>query len=612
MAYFVQDMPNAFNFSASPFDSLTQHEQRLVRDHVDVVYFRADEVVLDVGAVPAHLFVVIKGYVNQLDADELTATYGPDDCFDGRGLVAGKASSRFVAAEEVVAYALARQTVQELIAANATFGALLFSDLGAKLSAAGQRQSGNELQALNMARVDQAFVRPAHVVDAGTDVVSVVRLFQQERTTNVLVQDGRQQPPRLGIFTTNALQRAILSGRPLDQIPVGELSNYSLITVRPGDQVGDALAIMLRHHIHRVVVADGERIHGVLEALDVFSFLSNHSMLITLRINDAENIDELAEAAAQLTGMIGRQFRSGTRVGLIARMVQDLNARLFDRAWQLIAPAELVANSCLFVMGSEGRGEQLLKTDQDNGLVLRDGYAPPADLPGICERFSDALARFGYPPCPGGIMVSNPAWRMSAADFAQTARRWLAMPEADSLMNLAIFMDAHAVSGDARLLDAVKASLMQMATDSDALLARFASAIDAFGGSVGWWNRLLGDAGERLNLKKEGIFPLVHGVRSLALAGRLDATGTVERIEALVQRGDLSADMGRELTESLHFFMSLKLKAGLAELDRQQPVSGAVDAKALSSFERDLLKDTLGVVKRFKAQLHHRFKMNAL
>ena len=605
-------MPNAFNFSASPFDSLTQHEQRLVRDHVDVVYFRADEVVLDVGAVPAHLFVVIKGYVNQLDADELTATYGPDDCFDGRGLVAGKASSRFVAAEEVVAYALARQTVQELIAANATFGALLFSDLGAKLSAAGQRQSGNELQALNMARVDQAFVRPAHVVDAGTDVVSVVRLFQQERTTNVLVQDGRQQPPRLGIFTTNALQRAILSGRPLDQIPVGELSNYSLISVRPGDQVGDALAIMLRHHIHRVVVADGERIHGVLEALDVFSFLSNHSMLITLRINDAENIDELAEAAAQLTGMIGRQFRSGTRVGLIARMVQDLNARLFDRAWQLIAPAELVHNSCLFVMGSEGRGEQLLKTDQDNGLVLRDGYAPPADLPGICERFSDALARFGYPPCPGGIMVSNPAWRMSAADFAQTARRWLAMPEADSLMNLAIFMDAHAVSGDARLLDAVKASLMQMATDSDALLARFASAIDAFGGSVGWWNRLLGDAGERLNLKKEGIFPLVHGVRSLALAGRLDATGTVERIEALVQRGDLSADMGRELTESLHFFMSLKLKAGLAELDRQQPVSGAVDAKALSSFERDLLKDTLGVVKRFKAQLHHRFKMNAL
>ena len=605
-------MPNAFNFAASPFDSLTQQEQRLVRNHVDVVYFRAGEVILDVGTAPTHLFVVIKGYVAQFDGEEQAATYGPDDCFDGRGLVAGKSSSRFVAAEEVVAYALAHATVQELIAANATFGALLFSDIGAKLSAAGQRQSGNELQALNMARVDQAFVRPAHLVDAATDIVSVVKLFQRERTTNVLVQEQASKPPRLGIFTTNALQRAILSGRPLEQIPVGELSNWSLISVRPSDQVGDALAIMLRHHIHRVVVADGERIHGVLEALDVFSFLSNHSMLITLRINDAANIDELAEAAAQLTGMIGRQFRSGTRVGLIARMVQDLNARLFDRAWQLIAPAELVANSCLFVMGSEGRGEQLLKTDQDNGLVLRDGYAPPADLPGICERFSDALARFGYPPCPGGIMVSNPAWRMAASEFAQTTRRWLAMPEADSLMNLAIFMDAHAVSGDAHLLEGVRGSLMQMATDNDALLARFASAIDLFSSSQGWWNRLLGDAAQQMNLKKEGIFPLVHGVRSLALAARVTATSTAERIEALVQRGDLSAQMGRELTESLHFFMTLRLQAGLAELDRQQPVSGAMDVKTLNTFERDLLKDTLDVVKRFKVQLRHRFKLGAL
>ncbi|MDO5691806.1 MAG: putative nucleotidyltransferase substrate binding domain-containing protein [Pseudomonadota bacterium] len=605
-------MPNAFNFAASPFDSLTQQEQRLVRDHVDVVYFRAGEVILDVGTAPTHLFVVIKGYVSQFDGDEQATTYGTDDCFDGRALVAGKSSSRFVADEEVVAYALAHATVQELIAANATFGALLFSDIGAKLSAGGQRQSGNELQALNMARVDQAFVRPAHVVDAGTDIVSVVKVFQQERTTNVLVRDAAAQPPRLGIFTTNALQRAILSGRPLDQLPVAEFSNFSLITVRPSDQVGDALAIMLRHHIHRVVVAEDGQVLGVLEALDVFSFLSNHSMLISLRLNDAGSIDELAEVAGQINGMIARQFRGGTRAGLIAKMVQDLNARLFDRAWHLIAPPELVANSCLFVMGSEGRGEQLLKTDQDNGLILRDGYAPPDDLAAICQRFSDVLARFGYPPCPGGIMLSNPAWRMSATEFAQTARRWLALPEPDSLMNLAIFMDAHTVSGDAHLLQGVRASLMQMATDNDALLARFASAVDLFSSSLGWWNRLRGDAAQQLHLKKEGIFPLVHGVRSMALAARITATSTADRIDALVQRGDLSAEMGRELAESLHFFMTLRLQVGLAEIDRQQPVSGALDVKALSTFERDLLKDTLDVVKRFKAQLRHRFKLGNL
>jgi len=112
-------------------------------------------------------------------------------------------------------------------------------------------------------------------------------------------------------------------------------------------------------------------------------------------------------------------------VALLARLVQDLNGRLFEQAWQLIAPPELVQNSCLLVMGSEGRGEQLLKTDQDNALLLRDGYVPPDDLPAICARFSEALARFGYPPCPGNVMLSNVTWRGTVQDFARRVRKRL-------------------------------------------------------------------------------------------------------------------------------------------------------------------------------------------
>lgn len=163
--------------------------------------------------------------------------------------------------------------------------------------------------------------------------------------------------------------------------------------------------------MHRLTVLghDG-RVLGILEALDLFSYLSNHSHLITMQVEQAQDLDALARAAAQ-----------------IAQLVQQLNARLFERAWQMIAPPEVVANTCLFVMGSEGRGEQLLKTDQDNGLLLRNpdsGWTPPADLPALCERFADALARFGYPPCPGGIMLRNPDWRGTVADWAQHVRGW--------------------------------------------------------------------------------------------------------------------------------------------------------------------------------------------
>ena len=605
-------MPNAFHFSASPFDCLTADEQRLVRASVDIAYFPEGAVVLEVGAVPTHLFILIKGYVTQTEGDEVLATYGPDDSFDGRGLVAGRASSRFVATGEVVAYQLAREAVNELIARNTTFGALLFSDIGHKLSVLAQRPDQHQRQSLTLARVDEAYLRPAHTVGADCDIVTVVKLFQAQRTTSVLVTG---LAGGLGIFTNTTLQRAILDGRPLTELAVGELASSPVVTVRASDTLGDAMALLLRVRVHRLVVlGEGAQVLGILEALDLFSFLANHSHLITVQIEQAPDLETLAQAAGQITRLIGALYRSGTRIGLMAKLVQQLNARLFERAWAMVAPAELVAHSCLLVMGSEGRGEQLLKTDQDNGLLLRDGYSPPPDLQAICQRYSDVLARFGYPECPGHIMLNNPAWRGTASEFTQRARQWLLLPEADSLMNLAIFLDAHAVAGDGTLLDQVRRGLMAVATDNDALVARFASAVEQFGGAAGWWTRLLGLGHEarQINLKKAGIFPIMHGVRSLALVRHVAATGTAERVAALVADGTLDAALGQELMQSLHFLMGLRLQAGLAEIDTHRTVTGNVDPQLLSSLERDLLKDALAVVKRFKALLHQRLRLDLL
>ncbi len=609
-------MPDAFNFSASPFDCLSADERHLVRNSLDVAYYREGEVLLAPGMTPTHLFVIIKGHVTEWDGEELVSTYGPDDCFDGRSLLAGKVSDRFVAAEEVVTYELRQQAVTELIASNASFSALLFSDLGHKLGELSQRQSQHELQSLTLARVDQAFMRPAHQVEASDDVVKVVRLMQAQRTSAVLVRDSSQDPPLLGVFTNSGLQKAILDGRPLDQLPVAALANFPLITVAPSDQLGDAMTLMLSRRVHRVVVVDGERVLGFLEALDLFSFLSNHSHLISVQIEQAQDLEALSQAASQITRMITLMQRSGMRVTLIARLVQQLNAQLFEHVWKMIAPPALIANSCLFVMGSEGRGEQLLKTDQDNGLILRDDYAAPADLDAICARFSQALASFGYPECPGKVMISNPDWRGSLDELSRGTREGLILADPDSLMKLAIFMDAHAVCGDAALLAELREGVLALTPDNQAVLGRFASAIMAFGESEGqgWWNRLfsLGESDVGMDLKREGIFPLVHGVRSLALARRLSETGTAARLQALVDDGTLEAPMGAELRESLSFFMGLKLKAGLAELDTGRAVSGRIDTETLTALERDLLKDTLAAVKRFKALLRLRFRLDSI
>ncbi len=608
-------MPHDFDFAASPFDCLSATERTRVREGIEQAVFRAGDALLEPGSEATRLYVLAEGHVREFDGDELVAAYGPDDAFDGRSLVAGRADHRFVAVDDVRAHALPKALVQDLIATNAAFGAMLMSDLTRKLATLAERRGQREMQALTMARVAQSFLRPACVVDAATDIVAVARVFQAQRTSCVLVRRG-DSPAPAAIFTTTGLQRAILDGRPLSQLPVGELASAPLITVAADAPLFDALALMIKHRVHRLVVKDGERIEGLLEQLDALSFVSNHSYLITVRIAQADDLDALAAAAQQITRLVSLLHRGGTRVAQIARLVQALNARLFERAWQFIAPPALVDNSCLFVMGSEGRGEQLLKTDQDNGLVLRDGFdASSIDLEGVCERFSAALMRFGFPECPGDIMVRNPLWRMSESGFADRAQRWLLQPDPQGLMALAIFLDAQPVAGDGALLTGVRDALNRRMSEDDSLLSRFASAIDAFPDAegLGWWNRLLpigGHDAPGVDLKKAGLFPIVHGVRSLALQAHVCATGTVERLDALVREQRLGAAFAADLADSLHLFMELRLRGALAELELDRPVSGRIVPDDLSSLDRALLKDALSVVKHLRTVVRHQFHLS--
>ena len=606
-------MPNAFNFSASPFDCLNTQEQKLVRDSVDIAYFKEGEVVLDIGSTPTHLFIPIKGFVQQLENGEEVAIYGPDDCFDGRGLMAGKVSSQFIASEEVVAYQLAKATVNELISSNTTFSALLFADLSKKLNALAERRNQYEINSLSLALVSQAFLRKANTVDASTDLMSVVKIFNDQRTTHVLVRNALPESKDLGIFTTTNLQRAILAQLTLESTPVGPLSNYKLITVQANVRLYEALAVIIKHSVNRVVVMNQSEVVGILEQVDLLSFVANGSSLVVQKILQSKTLEDLKIPAEQITKLISLLHRNGSKVEMIARLVQELNTKLFEKAWSLIASPDLLANSCLFVMGSEGRGEQILKTDQDNGLIVNDNFPIGEQVISCCDQFSAALIDFGYPECPGKIMVNNSAWRMTVKDFSETAKGWLLEPSPESLMNLAIFLDSHPISGDPKLLETVKQALFKLINDNQFLLARFASAIESISSEAGWWNRLLtlgsDNADHRINLKKAGIFAIVHGIRSLALENHISINSTVGRIQELVQMHKLPKDLAGELVESLHLLMELRLKGGLSELETGKEVSGEIDTSRLSTLERDLLKDSLSVVKRFKLFLRQHFRL---
>lgn len=262
---------------------------------------------------------------------------------------------------------------------------------------AGQGQEQREFISLMSSRVGEAYLRKPFFVDGDTDLVTLCRALSSKGISDALVRDGK----RLGVFTTTNLRDALIRGVPPEQLAVREVATFEPWSVSVNDELYSALILMLRHRIHRVVVRDGEEVVGLLGQLDLMAFVASHSHLIALEIENARDQEALRVAAGQIDSLIGVLNDDGVRVDIIAGLVGELNCHLFRRLWELLAPDDLRENSCLIVMGSEGRGEQIIKTDQDNALLLRDGFTCP-QLEEVTQAFTDALISFGYPPCPGG------------------------------------------------------------------------------------------------------------------------------------------------------------------------------------------------------------------
>ncbi len=607
-------MPSDFPFDATPFDCLSAAQRAHVEASLRVVEFARGTAILTPEMEPEHVYVLAQGHVELVEAGETAAVYKPPELFAVRALLAGRCSGSLVAMDAVRAWQIPGAVLRETIRTNAAFSAALFASLGGQLQATAGKRQDREFLSLMMAPISEAFVRKPHFVDGTQDIVSVCRELSAQGLTNTLVRDKQGGQERIGMFTTTDLRDALLQPLAPAHLPVASVARFDLVTIGADAALFDALLMMIRHRVHRILVTDATEIVGVLSQLDLMGFVSNHSHLIALQVAQAGSVDALRQAALQMDGLIEVLHSGGARIEVIAGLVSELNSQVFARLWTLLAPPELLANSCLLVMGSEGRGEQILKTDQDNALLLRDGF----DLPGladVAQRFNAALLTFGYPACPGNIMVTNPQWRQHAGTFRETLRQWLygELPEAP--MHLAIFLDARAVAGDATLLHQARKHLHGIASGSDASLARFASAIDQFSEPSHWWARItaLRDRDDAtIDIKKLGTFPIVHGMRALALQYHLTELGTVERMRTLVNLGHLDRDLARDLTDTLYFLMALKLRNNLHQRQLQQAADNLVHLSQLGTMERDMLKDALAIIRRLRQFLRLHFRLDAL
>ncbi len=643
------------DFAQPPFDVLSPAERQSLKKRTQVRYLAAEETL---SATDLHYFyIVLKGQVEQTLNNELVTAYlGSDhsdhlnsnDWFDSRRTPESPANDtdnsqsssqshnvnnadnyHYRASEDTLLLQVEGNAIDKISAQNHLIRQLLSDKLPERLKALKQRRGSQglgkasyteqqEVQQIMLQPVTDVTLLPVHIIEASQSLYQAAQVMTQARLKHVLVRPNQHlsnpnsTDRELGILTDTDICRAVSQQQDMALTSCQDFASFNLRTIDADHEIGDALLTMTRYRIHRLpVIDDSGHVAGVLGQSDVLAYLGHHSQLISIQIEQAKDLASIETAVELIGRYIRAQQQNGVKIGIVSRMVQTLNAQVFTKLWQIIVPEEVMQNTCVIVMGSEGRGEQIMRTDQDNALLIRDGYSHP-DLAQFADTFNSQLADFGYPLCDGHIMMTNPMWRQPLKDFKAQLSLWFRNTDPIHSIYLSAILDGEYVCGDEALLTQVRDHLKVAHRQSDPMFIRqFARAALQFGDGNQWWQRFVPRLGKpdtnTVDLKKSGIFPLVHGIRALALEQDiLHVPSSKNRLKALVQADVMTQERADTLNEALEFFMAQRLDVALLTDDKY---ARHVDPMTLSAIERDVLKECLAVVKSFKNQLRQHYQL---
>lgn len=602
----------------TPFNMLDNYNLDVLVDNLDVVYFKENVKILEQGEKPQFLYFIIKGVVQELKDDEVVSVYTNNEFFDPISLIHDNVKQDFKTTEETLCYALKAEVFLSILYQNEELEGYFFQSISSKLNNSVNNDQNKELINFMIARVEDAFLQKPLFCDEDETIFQAVEKLKKFKSSTVLVtsKDGK-----IGIATdTDFIEKVVLNRLSFDE-PIKTITTWGIKTIDKGEFLFNAQLNMNKYGVKRLIVEDENselpyKIVGILDLISLTSFFASHSYSVILALDSATDISELKKASENFVKVIRTLYAKGVKVRYISKMISQLNNKLFSKLFDLIAPDEFKANVALIIMGSEGRGEQILRTDQDNALIISNSCTiDPAIIEEFTKNFTKHLIDFGYPACEGNIMVSNPFWCKSVDQFKETIFGWIHNPSGDNFMNLAIFFDAVCVCGDETLLNEVKEYLNSTASFAPSFYSFFAKPILSFETPLGLFANFIVDKREHkdeLDLKKGGIFPIVHGVRSLALEYNLSETNTVERLKALSDKDVFDWETARELIESFTFLLSLRLKFRLQKIDAKLPLDNYINPSELSILEKDLLKDSFKIVDKFKKYITYHYKLNNL
>ena len=435
-------------------------------------------------------------------------------------------------------------------------------------------------------------------------------LMEAERVGSIIVVDQHRTP--LGIFTLrDVLLRVTLAAADLEA-PISGVMTPHLVTLDAASPAYEALLLMLRHTIRHVVLLDEGRVVGIISEKDVFTMQRLSLQQLAQSIVHAGSIDDLMALASDVRSLGRDLVRQGAGAGQITHVIASLN----DLITRQIVTLEFRNSSipldrmCWIALGSEGRFEQTLSTDQDNGIIFSAGADAQVRRTGLlahADRVNEALARCGFPLCKGNIMARNPQWCLTTSEWQQTFERWMNCGDPEALLNANIFFDLRPIAGNADFALELRQWLLQRTRTNSRFLHQMAGNAMRQKVPLGLLHDFVTDRRpgheHTLDLKTNGTTLFVDAARIYSLALGVDATNTEARLAALAPlKGVPSAEVGA-WSEAFRFLQLLRLRHQQSLSGEQADLANFIDPDELNALERRVLKEALKQARLLQSRL---------
>jgi CBS domain-containing protein len=614
-----------------PFDTLPDEVLQGVADLLQEVEHNKESVIYlqDVSKMRGLDIIVEGGYeaffYDSEQNKRLIEEYGPGTCYGGISILLNKKRSirTVIAKKGTRVYFLHRSDFRALCQAyepffhyfTAKYGQRMLNDEYAHFVKPSHAPEENYIAAdqLYSQKMESVEYRELLTCPRHTPIYQAAQQMAEAKSSCLFVTD--ENDAIIGYITDMSLRDNVVARMVDPKLPVFEVMDRDTVSISTSAYMYEAILLMFRTKTRYLLIErDGEYV-GFTSRNKLLSDQAQSPMMFIQSVKLAQSDRELRGKWRQVPNLVYQLLNRGVKpeiVNQIITAVSDTIAlKVIEETIHEVGPPP--ARFVFMVLGSEGRKEQTLLTDQDNAIVYEDKANEQRELVRayflkFSERVSDRLNYIGFSFCEGGYMAKNPKWTHSLSHWKRNYTCWMTEANPETGMNFSAFFDCRYLYGEAAIMDELKAFLNEelQRLPLDRFFYYMAKNALQYEPPLTFFNNIRtitkGNQ-EVFNLKKT-MSPIVDLIRVFSLRNRIFLTNTGERLAALQEQGVFTEKEGNELLQAYYYLMGLRLKKQAVQIihDKTEP-DNYQDTKKLTKVEQVTLKEIFKVIQEFQLKM---------